>query len=40
MTQLDGKTVLRFLAISPVVDFNALMETVSVIRELAEEFTL
>ena len=40
MTQLDSKTVLRFLAISPAVDFDALMETVSVIRELAKEFTL
>lgn len=40
MTQLDGKTVLRFLAISPVVDCNALMETVSAIRELAKELKL
>jgi len=40
MTQLDGRRMLRFLAISPVVDYNALMETISEIREKVKEFSI
>ncbi len=35
MTKLDNKTVLRWVAISPVVTSEALMETISYIRFLA-----
>jgi hypothetical protein len=36
MTKLDNKTVLRWVAISPVVTSEALMETIFYIRFLAK----
>jgi L-2,4-diaminobutyrate decarboxylase len=37
MTKLDGKTVLRLVAISPAVTSEALMATIAVVRTLAQE---
>ena len=38
MTKLDGRTVLRFLVISPQVTHEVLLETISVVRTLAEKY--
>ncbi|MBK5112966.1 MAG: aspartate aminotransferase family protein [Candidatus Heimdallarchaeota archaeon] len=38
LTKLDDKTVLRVVAISPVVTTQALMETISIVKALAKEF--
>jgi len=38
ITRLNGKQVLRLLAISPNVTIEALIETVNLVRQLAEEF--
>jgi glutamate/tyrosine decarboxylase-like PLP-dependent enzyme len=38
MTKLDGRTVLRFLVISPQVTSEILQETISVVRALAEDY--
>jgi L-2,4-diaminobutyrate decarboxylase len=38
MTQLDGKRVLRLVAISPSVTIGALMETVGVVNDLAGRY--
>jgi L-2,4-diaminobutyrate decarboxylase len=38
MTRLDGRTVLRFLVISPQVTSEVLMETISVVRTLAQNY--
>jgi len=35
LTKLDGRTVLRVLAVSPAVTFGALKETLALIREIA-----
>jgi L-2,4-diaminobutyrate decarboxylase len=40
VTQLNNKTMLRILAISHTVTFNALMETVSEIRRIARDLVL
>jgi glutamate/tyrosine decarboxylase-like PLP-dependent enzyme len=37
MTTLDGKTVLRLVAISPAVTVEALMDTLTAVRALARE---
>ena len=39
MTKLDGRTVLRFLVISPQVSSEDLKETISVARKLARGFS-
>jgi L-2,4-diaminobutyrate decarboxylase len=39
VTQLNNKTMLRILAISPAVTFDALMETISEIRKIAQDLT-
>ena len=39
MTRLDDKTVLRFVAISPCVTCDAMMETVSIARDLAGRYS-
>ena len=38
ITRLDGKTYLRFVAISPLVTAGALMETVTIARRYAQDF--
>ncbi|MHA2358155.1 MAG: pyridoxal phosphate-dependent decarboxylase family protein [Candidatus Heimdallarchaeaceae archaeon] len=38
LTKLDNKVVLRVVAISPVVTFEALMDTISNVRTLASEY--
>lgn len=38
LTELDGKTYLRLVAISPSVTNEALMETIQVVREFAGEY--
>ncbi|NHK31505.1 MAG: aspartate aminotransferase family protein [Asgard group archaeon] len=40
LTKLDNKVVLRVVAISPVVTFEALMETISNVRTLAGEYKI
>jgi L-2,4-diaminobutyrate decarboxylase len=39
LTILDGKTVLRLVAISPSVTCEALLETISTVRVVASEYT-
>jgi glutamate/tyrosine decarboxylase-like PLP-dependent enzyme len=38
MTRLNGKTVLRLVAIAPSVTEGALLETIGVVRSLAQEY--
>jgi hypothetical protein len=38
MTKLDGTTVLRFLVISPKVNSEVLLETITLVRTLAENY--
>jgi glutamate/tyrosine decarboxylase-like PLP-dependent enzyme len=38
LTRLEGRMVLRLVAISPSVSFEALMETISYIRTLTDEY--
>ncbi len=38
LTKLDGKTILRLVAISPSVTFEALMDTISNVRTIAKEY--
>jgi glutamate/tyrosine decarboxylase-like PLP-dependent enzyme len=38
MTKLDGRTVLRFLVISPQVTSEVLLETISIVRTLVEDY--
>jgi L-2,4-diaminobutyrate decarboxylase len=40
LTKLDNKVVLRVVAISPVVTFEALIETISNVRALAGEYKI
>ena len=40
LTQLDGKTALRLVAISPSVTGKALMDTISNVRVLASQYTI
>jgi L-2,4-diaminobutyrate decarboxylase len=40
MTGLEGKVVLRLVAISPTVTAEALMETIAVVRTLAGEYAI
>jgi len=40
MTRLDGKVVLRLVAITPQVTGESMMETVAYIRRLAREYQL
>jgi L-2,4-diaminobutyrate decarboxylase len=37
-TKLDGKAVLRLVAVSPWVTFEHMLETIAAVRELASEF--
>ena len=39
MTRLDGKAVLRFVAISPYVTCEAMMKTVSIAQDLAGRYS-
>jgi hypothetical protein len=38
MSRLDGKTVLRLVAISPGVTYEALWDTIEYLRKLTKEY--
>jgi glutamate/tyrosine decarboxylase-like PLP-dependent enzyme len=37
LTQMDGRTVLRLVAVSPAVTFEAMKETIDEVRRIASE---